>query len=316
MTIFASLALFWLTLFNPPAVLDDGMQSAPPLPEISPAIDMPIRDTSVCLGGDGFYYLTGTTGHPTWWTTNDGLRVWRSKDLQSWEPLGLVWNFEDDATWQKPFDSAGRRAIWAPEIHYLKSTYWIAYSMNYPGGGTGLLKSTTGKPEGPYEDVHPDGPITSGIDASLFEDDDGQVYYVWQEGRIAKMNEAMTDLEGPTMLLAPSNFQHVGFEGAFVFKANNQYHLVCAEFIGHGDDQRYHCVVASSDNLLGPYGERYIAIPHGGHNMVFEDKDGNLRATFFGNDPGAPFRERAAILKVEFDESGKLRPVTGEADTE
>lgn len=50
------------------------------LPPLKPLFDYPVRDTSICLGGDGNYYLTGTTGFPTWWKTNEGIRVlisWR-----------------------------------------------------------------------------------------------------------------------------------------------------------------------------------------------------------------------------------------------
>ena len=72
-----------------------------------PLFDFPVRDTCVCLGPDGTYYLTGTTGHPTWWKTNEGIRVWKSKDLKTWEPLGLVWSFVKDATWQKPKGESG-----------------------------------------------------------------------------------------------------------------------------------------------------------------------------------------------------------------
>ena len=293
-----------------PAVVpeDTGVEPLPEMPPITPLFELPLRDTSVCVGGDGFYYLTGTTGFPTWWATNAGIRLWRSKDLKDWQPLGLVWTFEKDGTWQKRFDAAGRRALWAPEVAYLKGTYWIAYSLNYDTGGTGLLKSTSGKPEGPYVDVNPDGPITSGIDASLFEDDDGGVYLVWQDGRIARMNDDMTALDGPTHLLWPTNFAHAGFEGAFLFKANGRYYLSCAEFVGDGPDRRYHCMVASSDFLLGPYGPRYVAVTGGGHNSFFKDKDGQWWSTFFGNDTSAPFRERAALLRVEFSPNGRVKP--------
>ena len=129
-------------------------EDGPKLPAIKPLFDYPVRDTCVCLGPGWTYYLTGTTGHPTWWQTNEGIRVWKSKDLKAWEPLGLVWSFEKDATWQKAKD--GKRAIWAPELHYFKGTFWIAYCVNY--GGTGILRSKTGKAEGPYEDVKPGRP--------------------------------------------------------------------------------------------------------------------------------------------------------------
>ncbi|NOY82846.1 MAG: family 43 glycosylhydrolase [Kiritimatiellaeota bacterium] len=289
-------------------------RAVPSLPPIKPLFDYPMRDTSICLGPNGTYYLTGTTGHPTWWRTNDGVRLWKSKDLKKWAPLGLVWSIEKDGTWQKGFVK-GRRAVWAPEIHYLNGTFWIPYSMNYPDtepntmGGTGLLKSLTGKPEGPYVDVKQDGPLTFGIDASLFQDDDGTVYFLHGNGKIARMTEDMSGLAEKSRQLKPRNYKHVGFEGAFLTKMGSRYLLVCAEFNGKGPGRTYDSMIASSDNLYGPYGDRYLAIPHGGHNTLFKDRDGKWWATFFGNDKAAPFRERPAILRIEIDSNGRIRPV-------
>ena len=310
----ATLALAAPTFAEEPTVpTDTGNVEVPAIPAVKPLLDLPMRDTSVTLAPDGYYYLTGTTGAPTWWTTNEGIRLWRSRDLKAWEPLGFVWTFDRDGTWQKRFDSAGRRALWAPEIFHTHGTFWIAYSLNYDTAGTGLLKSTTGKPEGPYEDVKKDGPMTSGIDASLFEDDDGTVYFVWQDGRIAPMKPDMSGLAGPEYILAPSNFVHVGFEAAQVFKAHGRYYVSCAEFNPARPENRYDCMVASSDHLLGPYGPRYIASTTGGHNTFFKDKDGQWWSTYFGNDAAAPFRERAGLLRVHFDPDGKISVVSRDA---
>ncbi len=41
-------------------------EEAPRLPAtLQPLFDYPLRDPSICLAPDGFYYLTGTTGYPT-----------------------------------------------------------------------------------------------------------------------------------------------------------------------------------------------------------------------------------------------------------
>jgi len=50
-------------------------------------------------------------------------------------------------------------------------------------------------------------------------------------------------------------------------------------------------------------------VPHGGHNMLFRDKEGAWWSTFFGNDARAPFRERPAILRIELDEQHRVRPM-------
>jgi xylan 1,4-beta-xylosidase len=271
------------------------------LPAITPLFDFPLRDPSICLH-EGTYYLVGTTGAPTWWQTNEGIRMWRSVDLVTWEPLGFVWTLDGDATWAKAVHD-GNRAVWAPEIHYLRGAWWLTYSMNY--GGCGLLKSTTGKPEGPYSDVKPDGPLTPNIDASLFEDTDGAVYFVWQNGMICRMSEDMTALDGQPTHLAPEGSPQVGFEGAFLFRMDGKYVLSCAEF-NHGD---YDCMLATADSLLGPYSPRYLAIPHGGHNMFFQDMAGAWWSTFFGSDPRAPFTERPGLLRVGTLDDGLIGPI-------
>ncbi len=56
---------------------------------------MPLRDTSVCRGPDGTWYLTGTI--PPFWSYNEGIKVWQSKDMKHWEPLGMVWQL-----WSEP----------------------------------------------------------------------------------------------------------------------------------------------------------------------------------------------------------------------
>ena len=273
---------------------------APGTNRIKPLFDFPVRDTSVCVGPDETYYLAGTTGAPAWWKTNEGIRMWKSKDLKTWEPLGLVWSFARDTTWQKK--RGENQAIWAPEIHYFNKTFWIAYCVNYQG--TGILRSSTGKPEGPYVDVKPDGPLTGEIDASLFRDDDGKVYFVYQDGKIARMKDDMSGLAEAPRFLKPANADRAGFEGAFIFKANNRYYLSCADFT----DGRYHCYVASSKDLHGPYGDRYLAVPHGGHNMFFMDTSGQWWSTFFGNDGDAPYRERPGLLRIEFGLDEEPRP--------
>ena len=281
-----------------------GLPSSPRNPaELHPLFDYPVRDTCVCPGPDGTYYLTGTTGHPTWWKTNEGIRVWKSKDLKSWEPLGLVWSFAKDATWQKPRD--GKQAIWAPELHYFKGTFWIAYCVNY--GGTGILRSKTGKADGPYQDMKPDGPLTGEIDASLFDDDDGKVYFVWQNGKIALLKDDLTGLAEKPRLLQTAHGKDVGFEGAFLTKINGRYHLICAAFNKQGDHSTYDCMAAGAGTIYGPYSDAYLAIPHGGHNTLFKDARGDWWSTFFGNDADAPFRERPAILPIRMDSQYRIQ---------
>jgi xylan 1,4-beta-xylosidase len=310
------------------AALACGQVGAPGshgLPGLRMLMDTPLRDTSICRGPDGTWYLTGTV--EPFWGFNEGIKVWKSKDLQKWEPLGFVWKY-GGSPWHKPYFDA-KKPLWAPEIHYLLGTFWLTYSL--PGwdgtgktSGCGLLKSTSGKPEGPYQDMHPSERLGDEIDASLFQDDDGSVYFLWHCGKIAKMKADMSGFAEPYRWLKTTvpdpdpkrhsglcegifgkgSFDHVGYEGMFLFKANGRYLLACSENI----EGRYSCIIATAKSIYGPYGERYEAIPHGGHNAFFKDGKGGLWSTFFGSDDGAPWQERPGILPVHFDSRGRVVP--------
>ena len=155
------------------------------IPNIKPIWDVHTRDAFIILGGDGNYYLTGSTGDNIW-KCNDGIEIYRSKDLKKWR------NHHDRPT----------RAIWATELHYIKKNYYIVLSM--PPGGISILKSITGKPEGPYvHATNPEKPLLGGIgpipgsfliDPTLFEDEDGKVYFTQGPANfIVRMKDDLSD---------------------------------------------------------------------------------------------------------------------------
>jgi len=295
----------------------------PPIPPVQPLFDVGLRDTAITRAADGMFYLTGTAG-PNFMTDNEGIPLWRSSDLVHWESLGFVWTFERDGTWQKRWtekNGVRRRAVWAPEMHHMQGNFFITYSIT--GLGTGILRSTTGRPEGPYVSTHtPDAPLTSGIDASLFVDDDGSVYFVFGSGHLARLKDDFSGLaEKPERLrCVPADtaiehhhparpcraeeFDHVGYEGVFLFKRNGRYYLSCAERYY----ERYHCMTAESATLRGPYSARYVSVPFAGHNTFFQDGQGQWWSTMFGNDPQAPIQKRPGILRVDFDADGHIHP--------
>lgn len=310
--------------YSTKTVWDYPHTGEPPIPVVRPLFEVGLRDTMVTRGPDHTYYLTGTIG-PDFMRANEGIRVWKSRDLKNWEPLGLVWSIERDGTWQKQWTTKNgqrRRAVWAPEIHFIKGNFYLAYCVT--GLGTGLLKSATGKAEGPYiPATASDAPLTKGIDASLFVDDDGVVYFVWGSGWIARLKDDLSGLaEEPVHLRCEpadrdpehhhparpcrdSEFDHIGYEGAFIFKANGRYYLSGAERYY----ERYHCMTAESPTLRGPYSARYVSVPYAGHNNFFEDFDGRWWSTMFGNDAQAPIEKKPGILRVVFDADGHLCPL-------
>ncbi|MFP5042021.1 family 43 glycosylhydrolase [Parasediminibacterium sp. JCM 36343] len=300
------------------------------LPNIKPIWDVNMRDAVIIVGGDGNYYLTGSTGRNIW-RYNDGIEIYRSKDLKTWSYLGLVWSIDKDGGWEKLWrERHGNpvRAIWAPELHYINHNYYIAFSM--PPGGIAILKSTTGKPEGPYTHAtNPDKPLLGGIgpietsyliDPTLFQDDDGKVYFTHGSGKyIARMKDDLSDFAEPlreVKLLTPDvdsnhhikscqnvyQLKDIGFEGATLFKRSDKYYLGSTDKY----EGRYSMMIAMSDNIYGPYTGRYEVLPCNGGTNFFKARNGDWFSCFFGDDTQAPWREKPGIIKVEFDKDGKI----------
>lgn len=309
---------------------------------IRPLIEYWMRDTYVTLGPDGFYYLTGTTADPQrqfdeagphCWDWNDGLYLWRSRDLKDWEALGCVWSLDKDATWQMKFAKskpatnpmgfrleARRRAVWAPELHYIQgATNWFMVAcMNdaAPQKGSFILRSTSGKPEGPYENIagNANGPIFGGIDGSLFEDDDGSVWFVGHNHYYARMKADMSGFEGSLRTFSETKYSPEPYlEGAYVFKSGGKYHLLQAAWSFRLPDGTftydetasrrggvrwsYDCIAAAADSFQGPYGTRYTLGAGIGHNNVFRDKEGKWWATMFGNPRGTKEFEQTYLCR-------------------
>ncbi|AKJ65475.1 glycosyl hydrolase [Kiritimatiella glycovorans] len=305
---------------------------------VRPLLDTFMRDPQVCAGPDGWYYMTGTTEAPGMdpWHINDGIRLWKSRDLKHWTPMGLVWDLDEARGWQRfyyVYDKDGstpgrlvapedltaemrstlrvRRAVWAPEIHYLKSqgTFFLTACINHNihlpreqwaghkhWGATFVLRSTSGRADGPYVDPHPSAPLTGGIDSSLFEDDDGTVYLACQGSSIARFREDMSGLaEGPWDPRETPFPREAYAEGAFLFKARDRYRLVKTYWsFAEGDrftyaqhpapkKYSYDPLLATADSIRGPYGPRHNTITGGGHGNFFCDHQGRWWACVFFN---------------------------------
>jgi len=344
---------------DPVAPVGDKSLTVPA--SVIPVIDIWLRDTYVMYGPDDTYYMTGTTatpgrafpnGQPHCWDYNDGLYLWKSKDLKQWESMGRVWSFEQDAAdWQKkgkpvkpgamsvnkdPLDSF-YRAVWAPELHYVKSKdKWLMIACLNGEGGSFVMESISGKPEGPYRNIagNREKAIFPNIDLSLFEDDNGEVYLVGHNHFIAKMKDDLSDIAEPFKRFDEKPYNPEPYiEGVYLTKYNGRYQLLQTVWsvpLADGsytylkDEQKtkvvysYDVVAAESDNIYGPYGYRYPAILEGGHNNLFKDRDGKWWSTTFFNPRGImgtkyPVTCRPGLVPVQWVD-GKLRPDSIRAD--
>lgn len=292
-------------------------------PPILPALDVHLRDGVVTLGGDGYYYLTGSSGDNIW-AWSKGIELWRSFDLHKWTYLGLIWDIDKEAPqWVKRWRKHPRRAVravWAPEIHYIKGNYYICYSMC--PGGIGLLKSISGQAIGPYVNAfNSDNPIVDGIDATLFEDTNGNVYFSYGGGTvIAQLKDDLSSFASPFRRVIFTDYdlnldhhskscrkrqlKDIGHEGVTIFKHNGKYYL------GAADDYegRYSTCLAISDSIYGPYKMRHESVPCGGGTGFFKDKEGDWWCSYFGNDSQSHFREKIGFVKIQFTDQGRVIP--------
>ena len=286
------------------SIIDSGE-----LPNISAVIeDVNLRDTTVTVGPDGTYYLSGTGADNNAWFHNEGINLWKSADLKQWSYVGLIWSFErdgyaDEKEWWTYKDESPFRAVWAPEFQYIHENFYITYSLQ--SKGSRLLRSASGRPEGPYElaagtEVNFFSNIDGGLFSSINDPDIG--YLCYESGNIVALNEGWNATAGPVTRV------EAGDEGCFVFHWKGKYYLSNALFYDAAAGRRYSSWVGISDSPTGPYSGFHEAIPCGGHNTYFVDTCGTLWGTFFGNDKLSPWRERPAIVKIKTGEDGSLYP--------
>jgi beta-xylosidase len=298
-----------------------------------PLFDLPLRDIAICRGGDKTCYLTGTVAsrkdeggrmkdQKADFQNNDGIYLWKSPDLKTWTPLGKIWDIEKDgAAWARQYRVPGDnpvsadfcRAVTAPEIHYADNTFYIPYSIN--GRGTGLLKSETGKAEGPYRDL---GRITAiGESPSLFVDDDGKSFWLWGKGlQRAELNAGKTAIAGPVVdqfqdIVPPKNMRSsatidlwdVTAPSLFTATPKNgekRYYLTFSTVTQCQGRANRDAAMAEADSLAGPWTGPMRMIPNGGQTSVVMTLDGAMFGGFSGADPSAVFRDRPGLVPMEW----------------
>jgi beta-xylosidase len=264
-----------------------------------------LRDPSVTLGDDGQYYLVGTQGGFGLVYANGGITVWHSADLKTWAKGATVFNWKGLG---RTFKNTAE--LWAPEIAWVArdKTYYITFSImeRDVGGKTWVYRSTTGKADGPYENVtHAN--FVVGIDGFLFEDGD-DLYLLWGGGNLGKLNAKRDAFDGPVRRLVDTDGAHIGYEGNAIIKIGDSYFVTGAEWNGplrtHGT---YDMMYGTSKSLFGPYTKRRLGAPHAGHGTVFRDKQGRYWSTMFGNDVTSPWRRQFGLIPLEIGDERSIR---------
>ena len=202
-----------------------------------------------------------------------------------------------------PKTSCGAR-VWAPELHHLPEKaadvpgsggWFISYHFHCAGGGSGLLRSTSGSAFGPFTDLVHGVP---GGDVSIFRDPaDGEVYAISSGGSLVAsllskdMGTILKHITiSPECGSAPCEHSAIGFEGPFALEVNGSYFLSSSAFGNkqhHGGprsaydsssapaNSHYSSFMGKAASFLGPYTDAHghngswLALDSGGHNNYF-----------------------------------------------
>src|SRR4030042_2877344 len=198
-------------------------------------------DPSICRVGEDYYLFTSSFEY------FPGVPIFHSKDLVHWRQIGYCLTRKSQLPLNNVRASGG---IYAPTLRYHDGTFYMV-TTNVDGGGNFYV--TAKNPAGPWSE--PVWLDHSGMDPSLFFDDDGKVYYTRHEGAgdgyVAQriLNIETGKLEGPLRKIWGGT-GGVWVESPHLYKINGKYYLTAAE---GGTSYGHTQVIARSDSPWGPF---------------------------------------------------------------
>lgn len=263
-------------------------------------------DPSICRVGSDYYLVCSSFSY------FPGIPIFQSKDLVNWEQIGHVM----DRPEQLDLDSLGvSRGIFAPAIRYNNGMYYVTCTLVDRGGN---FVVTSKKPGGPWS--NPVWlPQINGIDPSLFFDDDGKAYIVYNSRppdnkplydghrtiRMCRFDASALKVASEEKIIINGGVditkKPVWIEAPHIFKVGGLYYLIAAE----GGTASWHSeVVFKSTNVEGPYTsyeknpiltqrtldpKREFPITSTGHADLVQIENGAWWAVFLGCRPYRPF---------------------------
>ncbi|MBO5145830.1 MAG: glycoside hydrolase family 43 protein [Lachnospiraceae bacterium] len=257
-------------------------------------------DPSICRVGNDFYLVTSSFEY------FPGLPLFHSTDLVHWEQINYILNRNSQFTLAT--EAPNCLGIYAPTIRYHDGVYYcVVTNVGGPSGGNFFVYTTD--PYGEWSE-----PVRlpfSGIDPSLFFDDDGRVYYSGTDTGIFISELTLTkttSADGSITVTCEKVGEQVyawngsggnNPEGPHLYKVNGMYYLMIAE----GGTEYCHMVtIARSSSVYGPYEDcphnpiltnrsTELPIKAAGHADLVEDQNGSWWAVCLGIRPlSYPFR--------------------------
>lgn len=202
----------------------------------NPVISGMNPDPSICKVSDDYYLVTSSF---LWFP---GVPIYHSKDLINWKMIGYCLNRKSQ------LDLGKGSGIYAPTLRYHKGIFYMI-TTNQRNGGNFMV--TAKNPAGPWSD-----PIwikeQSGIDPSLFFEEEGKVYYTstHPDGIVQAEIDVTTGkfISEPKIIWQGAGGRYP--EGPHLYKMNGYYYLLISE---GGTEYGHHVVIARSKSPWGPF---------------------------------------------------------------
>ncbi|MCB0644131.1 MAG: glycoside hydrolase family 43 protein, partial [Phaeodactylibacter sp.] len=260
-------------------------------------------DPSICRVGEDFYMVNSSFAY------FPGIPVLHSRDMVHWEQIGSA----IDRNSQLDLTGHGfSRGLYAPAISYHDGWFYIVGTL-VDTDGNFIVRSQT--PEGPYSDPIWLPELNGGIDPSLFFDENGKVYVVYNQGppnsqsqysghrtiRMHELDPVTFHPIGEEYLLVNGGVdisqEPVWIEGPHIYQKGDTYYLMCAE---GGTAYDHSEVLFKSNSATGGYvpyeqnpiltqrhldPDRSNPITSTGHADIIELPSGEWWAVFLGCRP-------------------------------
>ena len=204
-------------------------------------------DPSICRVGNDYYLVNSSFEY------FPGVPVWHSTDMVHWAQTGNVL----DRASQLPLKNCKpSNGIYAPTIRYHDGVFYMVVTLVSGNMNYGNFYVTANNPAGPWSE-----PIyvnQSGIDPSLFWDEDGKTYFISNRGTKSsdpraiyqseidiKTGKRLSDIKE---LWKGSGGSYV--ESPHMYKKDNYYYLQTAE---GGTAYGHSVAIGRSRNIWGPF---------------------------------------------------------------
>jgi xylan 1,4-beta-xylosidase len=262
-------------------------------------------DPSVCRVGSDYYLVNSSFAY------FPGIPIFSSKDLVHWHLIGHVM----DRAGQLNLDSQGvSRGLFAPTIRFHEGVFYVTCTLVDIGGN---FVVTARQPQGPWS-IPVWLPEINGIDPSMFFDDDGKAYILYNSTppddrplydghrsiRMYEFDTGTLKVTGGERILVNGGTdlskEPVWIEAPHIFKHEGFYYLIAAEG-GTGDQHSE--VVFRSRTVQGPFfpyehnpiltqrhldPNRAFPITSAGHADFVQTENGEWWSVFLGCRPYPP----------------------------